>query len=139
MSQQLALAYPADYVGKEAWERHLEVLRAAVAHLTAKEVAHILDVNKTHLSDALFERDRKVWHGHWTHVVQAMLSAKADDASRDLLRAIADAGVASTPFVISDVVELTPEEEVAALRRELAAFGAAGKAAIDRVKKRGRK
>lgn len=140
MSIQLGLAYPAAYVGREAWQRQLDAIRAAVRHLTAKEVAHELDVGPTNLSDALNERDRKVWHGHWTHVLKAMLAARhGDDVAADLLRQIVEADVCTTPFAVSDEVELTPEQEASALRRELLKFGDAGKTALDRVKKRGRR
>lgn len=135
MNQQLAIAYPADYVGEQAWQLQLEAIRAAVIHLRAKEVAFVLDVGATHLSDALHERDRKVWHGRWTHVIKAMLAAQhGDDVAAEILRRIVDADVAATPFAITDEVTLTPEQEAAALRRELAKFGDAGKAAINRVR-----
>lgn len=140
MNQQIAIAYPADYVGKQAWQRQLDAIQGAVRHLGAKEVAYVLDVGATHLSDALHERERKAWHGHWTHVIKAMLAARHDDeAARELLRLIVDADVIATPFAITEDVALTPEEESAALRRELAKFGDAGRAAIDRVKKRSRR
>ena len=135
MNQQLAIAYPADYVGDQAWQRQLEAIRAAVQHLRAKEVAFVLDVGATHLSDALHERDRKVWHGRWTHVIKAMLAAQhGDETSADLLRQIVEADVAATPYSICEDETLTPEQEAAALRRELAKFGDAGKAAIGRVR-----
>lgn len=135
MNQQLAIAYPADYVGDQAWQRQLEAIRAAVVHLRAKEVAFVLDVGATHLSDALHERDRKVWHGRWTHVIKAMLAAQhGDDVAAEILRQIVDADVAATPFAITDEVTLTPEQEALALRRELAKFGDAGKAAIARAR-----
>lgn len=135
MNQQLAIAYPADYVGDQAWQRQLEAIRAAVQHLRAKEVAFVLDVGATHLSDALHERDRKVWHGRWTHVIKAMLAAQhADETAAELLRQIVEADVAATPFTICEAEAMTPEQEAAALRRELAKFGDAGKAAINRVR-----
>lgn len=140
MNSQLALSYPASFVGREAWQRQLDAIRAAVKHLTAKEVAHELDVGPTHLSDALNERDRKVWHAHWTHVLKAMLASRVgDELAADLLRQLAEADVSTTPFAIEVDEALTPEEEAAALRRELLRFGDSGKAAIDRVKKRGRR
>ncbi len=136
MKQQLALSYPAAYVGGDAWTRQLDVLRAAVKHLGPKEVAFELDVGGTQLADALNERDRKVWHARWTRVVKAMLVAKRDETASELLRALVDIDVVTTPFAISEDVELTPEEEAQALRRELAKFGDAGKAAIQRVGRR---
>lgn len=140
MNSQLALSYPASFVGREAWQRQLDAIRAAVKHLTAKEVAHELDIGPTHLSDALNERDRKVWHGHWTHVLKAMLGSRhGDDVAADLLRQIVEADVAATPFAVTEDVQLTPEEEAVALRRELLKFGDAGKAAVDRLRKRARR
>lgn len=138
MNSQLALSYPASYVGKEAWQRQLDALRTAVRHLGPKEVAFECDIGGTHLHDALAERDRKVWHGAWTHVVEALLTARRDDAvAHDLVRSIAESSVLCTPFQISNEVVLTPEEEAGALRRELLAFGSAGKAAVDRIRKLG--
>jgi hypothetical protein len=125
-------------VGREAWLRQLDALRSAVKHLGPKEVAFELDVGGTQISDALNERDRKVWHAAWTHVVKAMLAAKHDETSQDMLRAIVDADVAATPFAIVDDAPMTPEEEVIALRRELLKFGAAGKTAAERAKRRAR-
>ncbi len=138
MNSQVALSFPAAYVGREAWQRQLDALRAAVKHIGPKEVAFELDVGGTQISDALNERDRKVWHASWTHVVKAMLASKHDETSQDLLRAIVEADVSATPFAIIDDAPLTPEEEAAALRRELLKFGAAGKSAVDRVKRRAR-
>lgn len=138
MNQQVSLSFPAAYVGGDAWNRQLDVLRAAVKHLGAKEVAFELDVGGTQLADALNERDRKVWHARWSHVVKAMLVARRDDTATELLRALVDIDVMTTPYAISEHVELTPEEEAAALRRELGKFGEAGKAAIARVTRRAR-
>ena len=138
MSAQTSIAYPADYVGKEAWQRQLGLIRSAVTHLGAKEVAYTLDIGATHLSDAIHERERKVWHGHWTHVLKAMLAAKHDDTATELLRAIAEIDLATTPYALTEQVELTPEQENAILRRELLAFGSAGKTALERIK-RGRR
>lgn len=139
MSTQLALSYPAAYVGRETWHRQLDAVRAAVKHLGLKEVAYELDVSGTQLADALNERDRKYWRAEWTHVVKAMLVARRDAMSVDLLRAIVDADIETGPFALVDNEPLTPEEEAAALRHELLKFGDAGKAAIDRLKKRGRR
>lgn len=135
MNQQLALSYPASYVGREVWQRQLEAIRAAVKHLGPKEVAYELDVGATHLSDSLNERDRKHWHAQWTHVLKSMLVAKNDDVALELLQAIVEADVESTPYAITDDQELTPEEEIAQLRRELAKFGDRGRTAASRVPK----
>lgn len=139
MNPQVALSFPASYVGREAWQHQLDALRAAVKHLGPKEVAFELDVGGTQITDALNERDRKVWHASWTHIVKAMLGAKHDETSRDLLRALVEADVSATPYALVEDVPLTPEEEVAALRRELMRFGESGKAAVERVRKKGRR
>lgn len=136
---QLALEYPADYVGAEVWRRRLEVLRLAVNHLGLKEVAFTLDIAGSMLSDALNERDRKRWAGEWTDKLKAMLVKRRDETALDLLRQLLELDVAHSPFVVTDDVPLTPEEESAALRRELLKLGDAGKAAIERVRKRGRR
>jgi hypothetical protein len=138
VNSQVYLSFPAAYVGREAWLRQLDALRAAVKHLGPKEVAFELDCGGTQISDALNERDRKVWHAAWTHVVKAMLAAKHDETSQDLLRAIVEADVSATPFAIVDDAPMTPEEENINLRRELLKFGAAGKAASERARRRAR-
>lgn len=136
MSAQLALGYPAAYVGGEVWSQRLEVLRSAVNHLGLKEVAFELDVSGSQLSDSLNERDRKRWAAEWTDVLKAMLVNKRDDIAADLLRRLLELDVAGTSFAISEEAPLTAEEEAAQLRRELMRFGDAGKAAIDRIKRR---
>jgi len=88
MAQQ-ALTFGPGYEGRQAWLAQLELLRAAVGHLVAKEVADQLDTNRSTLSEALNEqRDRK-WAAEWTHTVKAMLAARHDDpVAADLLRRI---------------------------------------------------
>lgn len=137
MSGQLSISYRPSYTGGEAWQRQLIVLRTAVEHLGRKEVAYELDVSGSFLSDAMNERDRKRWAAEWTHVVLAMLCARHDDVSRNLVRQICEALVGATSLLIDEPIDLTPEEEAAALRRELHAMGEAGKVALARVKKRG--
>lgn len=142
MSAQLALGYAPAYVGGEVWRERLEVLRLAVGHLGLKEVAWALDVSKTLLSDSLNERDRKRWAGEWSDVVKQMLVQlieRGDETARDLYRQLAGLDLAHGPFALGERVELTPEEEAAALRRELLKFGDAGKTAVERVRKRGRR
>ena len=138
MSGQLSIAYKPSYTGSESWQRQLSVLRTVVEHLGRKEVAYELDVSGSQLSDSLNERDRKRWAAEWTHVVLAMLDAKHDPASRSLLRQVAETGLAATSLVVDEPIEMTPEEEVLALKRELLALEG-GKAAIDRLRKRGRR
>lgn len=139
MTAQLSIVYKPSYEGGEAWQRELEVLRKAVEHLTRKEVAWELGVTDQALGDALFERDRKRWAARWTHIVKAMLYMRRDDVSRNLLRLLAEAEMICTPFIVDESVEMTPEEIAAYYERELRGMGDAGKAAIDRVKRRGRK
>lgn len=139
MSTQLALSYPAAYVGHETWQRQLDAIRSAVKHLGLKEVAFALDVGGTQLADALNERDRKYWRAEWTHVLKAMLVARRDAMSADLLRAIVEPDIETGPFALVDDEPLTPEEENAQLKRELMRFGDAGKQAVERVKNRGRR
>lgn len=138
MSAQLSIAYKPSYAGGEAWQRQLLVLRTVVEHLGRKEVAFELDISGSQLSDSLNERDRKRWAAEWTHVVLAMLAMRRDETSRALLRQVAESGMAVTDLVVDEPVELTPEEEVLALRRELLAFDG-GKAAVERVKRRARR
>ncbi len=136
---QLSLVYRPAHAGGEAWQRQLEVLRAIVEHLGRKEVAFELDVTGSALGDALHERDRKRWAAEWTHVVKAMLAHRYDDASRALLLQLCEADLEVTPLTVGEPRGLTPEELAIAYRRELAALGADGKAAIDRVLGKGKR
>lgn len=139
MTAQLSIAYKPSYEGGEAWQRQLEVLRKAVEHLTRKEVAWELGVTDQALGDALFERDRKRWAAKWTHIVKAMLHMRRDEVSRNLLLLLAESEMICTPFVVDEPTVWTPEELNACYERELRGMGDAGKAVLDRVKKRGRK
>ncbi len=139
MTAQLSLGYSPSYAGGEAWQRQLGVLRTAVEHLGRKEVSFALDVSGSFLSDALNERDRKRWAAEWTHVIFAMLDARQDDASRGLLRELGETALAACGLVVEVPADLTPEEEAAALRRELMAMGDKGKAAVDRIKRRAKR
>lgn len=138
MNGQLSIVYDPAYVGRETWQRQLLVLRTAVEHIGRKEVAFALDVSGSFLSDAMNERDRKRWAAEWTHIILAMLEGRRDDVSRNLRRQIGEGGVAASSLVVDEPVDLTPEEESAAYRRELLALGEQGKAAVDRIKRRKR-
>jgi hypothetical protein len=135
MSAQLSIGFKPSYAGGESWQAQLILLRTAVEHLGRKEVAFELDVNGSTLSDALNERDRKRWAAEWTHVLKAMLSIRRDDISRDLHRKLVEADAVG--FVVEEQAALTPEEMNAAYERELRALGDGGKAAIERVRRRG--
>lgn len=140
MNPQVAISFPAGYVGQQAWARQLEALQSAVTHLGPKEVAWKLEIDGPRLSDALKERNQKVWHPLWTHVVKAMLVERhEDEIAADILRAILEADVVYTPFALTDDVPLTTEQENAEYQRELAKLGAVGKAAIERVKRKARR
>lgn len=136
---QLSIAYKPSYAGGEAWQRQLVVLRAAVEHLGRKEVAFEIDVSGSALSDALNERDRKRWAAEWSHVIKAMLDQRADEVSQKLKLQLVEIDAVTASLVVSEPVDLTPEELAAGFERELKALGADGKAAIDRVRKRGRR
>lgn len=142
MIRQLAITYPADFLGDEDSQRLLEIMRAIVTHLNAKEIAFVLDVQHSQLSDALHGRERKVWHDRWTRVIKRMLAERAqhgDETAADLQRQLIELDLAGSAFVAVEAEPATPEEENAILRRELAKFGDAGRAALDRVKKRSRR
>jgi hypothetical protein len=136
MSAQLSIAYDPSYVGAQSWERHLSVIRTVVEHLGRKEVAYVLDVSGSQLSDAMSERDRKRWAGEWTHKLFAMLEGKRDDVSRGLSRQLAESSLGACSWLVDEPSAMTPEEEAMALRRELAALGESGRAALERVKRR---
>lgn len=136
---QLALVYEPKHTGGECWKNQLEVLRVAVEHLTRKEVAWQIGVTDQALGDALFERDKKRWAAKWTHIVKAMLAQRYDEVSVDLLRKLCEFDLAATPYEVDEPRELTPEEEAAGYRAELARMGEEGRAAIARVKGKGKK
>jgi len=137
VSCQLAIAFPADDVGRQRWARAIELVRDAVAHVGIKEVAFWLDASHTHVADAIHERERKVWHAHWLFVLGALLEQRNDDVSTELRLSLAATIAEAFGCRAIDAEPLTPEEEASALRRELARFGDAGRAAIDRVRRRG--
>lgn len=136
MTAQLSIVYDPAYVGSESWKRVLEVLRTAVEHLGRKEAAYVLDVSGSQLSDSLNERDRKRWAGEWLCQTLAMLEGRHDETSRHLRRQLAEALLSPTTLVIDERADITPEEEAAMLRRELLALGDAGKAAVERIRRR---
>ena len=125
---QAALNFGATYHGSEAWEAQLEVLRSAVSHLGAKEVAFQLDINRSTVSESLHPpssnqskggepRYERRWAAEWTHTVKAMLAARiGDQVAFDLLKRLCETDVVTTPFIVDEPVEMTPEEEVAVER-----------------------
>lgn len=138
MKGQLAIAYPAEYLGRQQWDLLLDALRAGVNHLGLKEVAFKLDISGSQLSDSLNERDRKGWRNEWTCTLKHMLGERrqlGDEIARDIRAHIREIECSDD----NDDEPLTPEEEAMQLRRELLKFGDAGKAAVDRLKKRGRR
>jgi len=139
VTAQLSLVYKPSHVGAEVWAKQLEAIRSAVNYLGLKEVAFELDVSGSSLCDALNERDRKRWAAEWTHVLKAMLASKRDAIADDMLRALLDGDVATTPFDITEPVELTSEELAAAYARELRALGEPGQRAMAKVHRGGRR
>lgn len=136
MNQQLAIAFPPDDEGRRAWSVAIEIVQRAVAHLGIKEVAFYADVAHTHMADAIHERDRRVWHAHWSLIVLSQLRQRGDETSHALCLELAQALIETSGLRVVEAEPMTPEEEAAAYRRELAKFGDAGKAAIARVTKR---
>ncbi len=137
---QLALAYRPAYLGHEAWLVALEALRGAVAYLGPKEVMFELDISKSTLSESLNEQNHKRWAGEWTYIVLAMLDARHEDAGDRHAKAILDAlASVSTRYIVDEVRDLTPEEQLAGFRRELQAMGDVGKQAIARVMRRSKR
>jgi hypothetical protein len=136
---QLALTYRPVYAGHEAWQEQLEIIRAAVKHLTPKEVLFELDIAKSTLSEALAEQNSKRWAAEWTHILKAMLAQRFDDVSIELLRKLCEADMTVTPLEVGEPRALTPEQERDLYRAELARLGDAGKAAIARVQSKGKR
>ncbi len=69
---QLSLAWDPAHVGVVEWDRQLEWLRRAVDVLGHKEVAYKLDLQPSHLADALHERERKDIKAKWFATVLRM-------------------------------------------------------------------
>jgi len=114
---QFSLTYGPQYEGKQAWAQQLEVLRSAVAHLVAKDVADQLDINRSTLSDALKADTDRRWAAEWTHTVKAMLAERRSDVvAADLLRRLCECDVALSSLVVSDPVDMTDDEEAAVER-----------------------
>lgn len=106
---QASLTFGPAYEGRQAWLAQLELLRAAVNHLVAKEVADQLDTNRSTLSEALNEQRDRRWAGEWIHIVKAMLKARREDAvAADLLARISAADMAVTPLL--KPLEMSDEE-----------------------------
>lgn len=133
MSAQLALGYSPSYVGAEVWRQRLEILRLAVNHLGLKEVAFILDVSGSTLSDATNERDRKRWAGEWLDTAKAMLLQRDDEIAADLYRQLCELDIAGGPYALVETDRLTLEQEAAELRRALHRLGDRGKAEAAKV------
>jgi hypothetical protein len=107
-----------------------------VNHLGLKDVAWVLDISGSQLSDAVNERDRKRWAGEWLDVVKQMLLQRHDEIAIDIYRRLVELDTANSPFVVVDDDVMCPEEEAAALKRELMKFGDAGRAVVERYRKR---
>lgn len=69
---QLALTYSAEHVGDQNWQLRLTWLRRAVDVIGHKEVAFVLDIAPSNLTDALLERERKDVKGKWFDRIIAM-------------------------------------------------------------------
>ena len=127
---QYSLVYRASHVGPEGWQRVLEVFRAAVTHLGAKDVQDQCDVAKSTLSEALNEKNDKRVAGEWLCTVIAMLDAQHTKAGDELLKRLLDAIAGlSTRYVVSDASDEPTPEEVAAAERVLAKVRARKRAA----------
>ncbi len=70
---QLALVYDAGTEGTTAWAERLEWLRRAVDLVGHKEVAYVLNVKPSNLTDALHERERKDIKAKWFDTVLRMV------------------------------------------------------------------
>ncbi len=127
MSPQLSLGYKPAYVGAEAWQKQLEVLRAAVRHLGLKEVSFELDVSGSMLSDSLNERDRKRWAAEWTQVVIAMLSQRRDEIGMDLCEQLCGTSIACAPYRLDEETPKTDAQLAAEALSALEAMGEEGK------------
>lgn len=134
---QLALTYRPEYTGHEAWQLQLDILRAAVTHLTPKEVLFELGIAKSTLSEALGEKNDKRWAAEWTHVIKAMLSQRYDEVSIELLQKLCEADVIVTPLTVGEPRGMTAEEERDAYRSILNQTPE-GRAAVDHVQRRGK-
>ncbi len=134
MTAQLALGYSPSYVGGEVWRQRLEILRLAVNHLGLKEVAFVLDVSGSTLSDATNERDRKRWAAEWLDTAKAMLLGRpGDEIAADIYRQLCELDLAGGPYALVEAQQISPEQEAAELRRALFALGEKGRTAAGKV------
>lgn len=69
---QLTLGRVTDPRGGDCWARLLDVLRAAVAAITPKELAFALNVAPSYLLDALRGADRKSVRAEWLPTILIM-------------------------------------------------------------------
>lgn len=112
------------------WRRLLEAFRAAAAAVDRKELLFRLDVKPSQFSDALGDRDKHV-HLRW-------LVAVADLAPREDRLALAAELADLCGCDVVERVELTAEEELAALKAAVRSeLGAVGDRLLASVRTRG--
>lgn len=138
MLAQPELPYRARHIGCEAWARKLEVIRAAVNLLTAKNVADELDISGSALADALNERDNKRWAARWCSVLIVMLGQRGDEVALKLQGALLESDAELTPYRVEERQPLTPKELAAAYERELSRLGDVGREAMARARRGGK-
>lgn len=117
---QLAFGAVADPQEATSWDRLNDVVIAAIAAITPKELCWRLKIKPGYLSDAIEGRDRKGIRLEWLPVILAM----APDIHR---RAILAEIAAPAGYEVVRRKERTPEERLSDLEERVAQrFGPAG-------------
>lgn len=99
--------------GSTNWHNHtLPAIKAAVDAVSVKEFAFACDVSPSTICDAIAERERKRFAAEWIDVLLAI----APPVHRE---AILSALAIPNGYVPQRRKELTPEEELAQLRRTM--------------------
>lgn len=128
-ADQLELTYRPRFVGQQQWVNHLEAIRAAVDHLTRKEVCYELGCKDTYLAAALRppspeddderkDEQRKYWRAPWTLIVLAMLNAQYSEVADEHAAKILGTQARLTRFTVDERVTLSDTEILAKMARD---------------------
>jgi hypothetical protein len=122
MTEQVRLAFPSSYLAEERWPELLEIVKQEADRIGRKQVAYDLDVSRTVLDNTLADRDR--CHLKARHLVYFALQSPR----------IAEwfARLSGGTFEPNPV--MTPEEELAALKKVLRDQGEVGRHLLGLVK-----
>lgn len=116
---QTALAFVDDYPTRGAERRLLEAITRAVASISIKELAFMLDISPSLLADALAERSNKGVRASW--LITIIRAAPLSD-SLAILNALGDL----KRIEAQPMKELTAEEKAERLEEKLRSLGPTG-------------